>query len=95
MKGAVRLGLITILFAIAGSVMAGCQSGGDEGARSNSGGSINVAIVDTPSVKDLARLTPSLFTARSQINVNYTILDEGTLREAITAVRRLAASSTS
>jgi sorbitol/mannitol transport system substrate-binding protein len=84
MKGAVRLGLITILFAIAGSVMAGCQSGGDEGARSNSGGSINVAIVDTPSVKDLARLTPSLFTARSQINVNYTILDEGTLREAIT-----------
>jgi sorbitol/mannitol transport system substrate-binding protein len=85
MNGTVRLGLITIL---AGSVLAGCPGGGDKGARSNSGGSINVAIVDTPHSQDLARLTPSLFTAQSHINVNYTILDEGTLREVITSGAR-------
>ena len=45
------------------------------------GGTINVAIVDTPNTEDLARLTPSLFTAKSHIRVNYTILDEDTLRE--------------
>jgi sorbitol/mannitol transport system substrate-binding protein len=43
-----------------------------------------VAIVDNPNTEDLARLTPSLFTARTQIKVNYTILDEGTLREVTT-----------
>jgi sorbitol/mannitol transport system substrate-binding protein len=85
MKGSVRLGLIIILFAIGGSVLAGCSGGGDKGARSNSGGSINVAVVANPQAQDLARLTPSLFTAQSHINVNYTILDEGTLREVITS----------
>ena len=62
MKGTVRLGLITMLFAIAGSVLAGCPGGGDKGAQSNSGGSINVAIVNNPNTQDLARLTASLFT---------------------------------
>ena len=84
MIGAVRLGLIAILFAIGGPVVAGCQGGGDKGAQSNSGGSINVAIVNNPHMEDLARLTPSLFTAQSHINVNYTILAEGSLREIIT-----------
>ena len=85
MKGTVRRGLITILCAIAGTVLTGCTGGGDKGAQSNSGGSIDVAIVDTPNTQDLARLTPSLFTAQSHIEVNYTILDEGTLREVITS----------
>src|SRR4030081_3379204 len=85
MNGTVRLGLITIL---AGSVLAGCPGGGDKGARSNSGGPINVAIVANPQAQDLARLTPSLFTAQSNINVNYTILAEGTLREVITSSAR-------
>jgi sorbitol/mannitol transport system substrate-binding protein len=84
MKGTVRLSLITVLFAIAGPVLAGCSSGGGNSAQSNSGGSINVAIVQTPQTQDLARLTPSLFTAQSHITVNYTILDEGTLRDAVT-----------
>jgi sorbitol/mannitol transport system substrate-binding protein len=88
MKGSVRLGLIIILFAIGGSVLAGCSGGGDKGARSNSGGSINVAVVANPQAQDLARLTPSLFTAQSHINVNYTILDEGTLREVLTSGAR-------
>ncbi|GAA1291500.1 sugar ABC transporter substrate-binding protein [Pseudonocardia aurantiaca] len=88
MKGTVRLGLITVVFAIVESLLAGCAGGGDKGAQSNSGGSINVAIVANPQVQDLARLTPSLFTAQSHINVNYTILDEGTLREVITSGAR-------
>jgi sorbitol/mannitol transport system substrate-binding protein len=85
MKGTVRRGLIiTILCAIGGAVLAGCQGSGDTAARSNPGGSINVAIADTPHMQDLAHLTPSLFTAHRHIDVNYTILDEGTLREIIT-----------
>jgi polyol transport system substrate-binding protein len=46
---------------------------------------INVAIVASPNQQDLARLTPSLFTSKSHIKVNYTILDEGTLRDVVTS----------
>ena len=62
---------------------AGC--GGSTVKGPNDGGSINVAIVDTPNTQDLARLTPSLFTNPTHIQVNYTILDEGTLREVTTS----------
>jgi sorbitol/mannitol transport system substrate-binding protein len=48
------------------------------------GGSINVAIVDNPQMKDIAKLTPSLFTQQTGIKVNYTVLDEGTLRQVTT-----------
>jgi sorbitol/mannitol transport system substrate-binding protein len=46
--------------------------------------SISVAIVANPQMQDIASLTPSLFTAKSGIKVNYTILDEGKLREITT-----------
>ncbi|GAA1225019.1 ABC transporter substrate-binding protein [Pseudonocardia alaniniphila] len=85
MNGTVRRGLITMLAAIAATVLAGCQGDGDNDAQANSGGSIDVAIVANPQAQDLARLTPSLFTAQSHIDVNYTILDEGTLREVVTS----------
>ncbi|HEY4421110.1 MAG TPA: hypothetical protein VGN22_16420, partial [Pseudonocardia sp.] len=58
-RGTGRRDLIAILCVIAGMVLTGCAGGGDKDAQPNSGGSINVAIVDTPSVKDLALLTPS------------------------------------
>ena len=35
-------------------------------------------------MQDIAKLTPSLFTAKTGIKVNYTILDEGKLREITT-----------
>ena len=35
-------------------------------------------------MKDIAALTPKLFTAKSGIKVNYTVLDEGTLRQVTT-----------
>src|SRR5436190_16978511 len=53
-------------------------------AAGGKGGSINVAIVDNPQMKDIAALTPKLFTAKTGIKVNYTVLDEGTLRQVTT-----------
>jgi sorbitol/mannitol transport system substrate-binding protein len=80
MRGIARLGLIAAL--LVGLVLAGC---GDDDDGSGSGSdSINVAIVDNPQMKDIAKLTPSLFTKKSGIKVNYTVLDEGTLREVTT-----------
>ncbi|MFV1991849.1 MAG: sugar ABC transporter substrate-binding protein, partial [Acidimicrobiales bacterium] len=46
--------------------------------------SINVAIVGNPQMEDIASLTPELFTAKTGITVNYTILEEQTLREIVT-----------
>ena len=79
-----KLAVIAIVYAIGAVVLTGCLGGDDARDRSNRGGSINVAIVDTPNTQDLADLTPSLFTRRTHIKVSYTILDEGTLREVIT-----------
>jgi sorbitol/mannitol transport system substrate-binding protein len=46
--------------------------------------SINVAIVGNPQMEDIAKLTPELFTVHTGIRVNYTILEEQTLREVVT-----------
>ena len=46
--------------------------------------SINVAIVGNPQMEDIASLTPELFTSETGIDVNYTILEEQTLREIVT-----------
>ena len=80
-----RIACIVLLVAVAGTALAGCGGGRRAAAESPRGGSINVAIVDTPNTEDLARLTPSLFTARTHIQVNYTILDEDTLREVVSS----------
>ena len=66
------LASIAILFALGGTILAGCLGDDDEGGGSNGGGSnggvsINVAIVDTPNTQDLAHLTPSLFTDKTNI----------------------------
>jgi sorbitol/mannitol transport system substrate-binding protein len=81
--GTRRVAWITLLVAVGGTVLAGCGGGKHEASAVPSGGSINVAIVDTPNTEDLARLTPSLFTTKSHITVNYTILDEDTLRDVV------------
>jgi sorbitol/mannitol transport system substrate-binding protein len=83
MRLTVRAMLIAVAALLAGLVVAGC-GGDDDSGGGGSGGSINVAIVDNPQMKDIAKLTPSLFTKKSGIKVNYTILDEGTLREVTT-----------
>jgi sorbitol/mannitol transport system substrate-binding protein len=81
MRGIARIGLTAAL--LVGLVLAGCGGDDDDGGGSGSG-SINVAIVDNPQMKDIADLTPELFTKKSGIDVNYTILDEGTLRQVTT-----------
>jgi sorbitol/mannitol transport system substrate-binding protein len=89
MRRILRIGPAAALFAVIGAVATGCggddsNSSGSGGTPATNGGSINVAIVDNPQMKDIAALTPSLFTAKSHIKVNYTVLDEGTLREVTT-----------
>jgi sorbitol/mannitol transport system substrate-binding protein len=83
-----RLGSTAALFAVIGAVATGCGGGSSNsssgGSGSSGGGSLNVAIVDNPQMKDIASLTPSLFTKKTGIKVNYTVLDEGTLREVTT-----------
>jgi sorbitol/mannitol transport system substrate-binding protein len=95
MRGTLRLGSAAALFAVVGAVALGCggssnnkntgsSGGGSSSSGGGGGGSINVAIVDNPQMKDIAALTPSLFTAKTGIKVNYTVLDEGTLRQVTT-----------
>jgi sorbitol/mannitol transport system substrate-binding protein len=80
-----RAGCTLATLAAIGSIGAGCGSSSNNGGSSSGGSkSINVAIVDNPQMKDISKLTPSLFTAKTGIKVNYTVLDEGTLREVTT-----------
>src|SRR5438552_1665894 len=88
MRGTLRLGSAVAVVAVLGGIV-GCggsssNSGGSPASGSKNGGTINVAIVDNPQMKDIASLTPKLFTAKTGIKVNYTVLDEGTLREVTT-----------
>jgi sorbitol/mannitol transport system substrate-binding protein len=84
MRGAVRVCLIGALLAVAGVVLAGCDFLGGDDDDGSEGGSIKVAIVDNPQQRDLTKLTPSLFTDETGIEVDYSILEEGTLREVTT-----------
>ncbi|WP_420637978.1 ABC transporter substrate-binding protein [Candidatus Poriferisocius sp.] len=60
------------------------DSGSEEPAVVDQDRSINVAIVGNPQMEDIASLTPDLFTASTGIAVNYTFLEEQTLREIVT-----------
>ncbi len=99
MRGSLRLWSAATLFAVVCAIASGCGGGGSDSSSSGGsssaggspasgtsgkGGSINVAIVDNPQMKDIAALTPKLFTAKTGIKVNYTVLDEGTLRQVTT-----------
>jgi sorbitol/mannitol transport system substrate-binding protein len=89
MRGTTRLSAAAALLAVVAVVAAGCGGSDNKGKTSGGGGteqggSLNVAIVDNPQMKDIAKLTPSLFTKPTGIKVNYTILDEGTLRQVTT-----------
>ena len=56
----------------------------DETTKPDEAREINVAIVGNPQMEDIAKLTPELFTAKTGITVNYSILGEGDLREVTT-----------
>jgi sorbitol/mannitol transport system substrate-binding protein len=85
------LGSAIAVLVVVSVVAAGCGGSGSKSSTSggtsasgSKGGTINVAIVDNPQMKDIAKLTPSLFTKQTGINVKYTVLDEGTLRQVTT-----------
>jgi sorbitol/mannitol transport system substrate-binding protein len=88
MRGTTRLWWAPTLVAVLATVVVGCGGGDDSSTggspASGKGGEINVAIVDNPQMKDIADLTPKLFTQETGIKVNYTVLDEGTLRQVTT-----------
>jgi sorbitol/mannitol transport system substrate-binding protein len=94
MRGTIGLRSAAAVLAVVGVVAAGCGGGGNKSGTTSGGtpasgtktkgGTINVAIVDNPQMKDIAKLTPSLFTAKTGIKVKYTILDETTLRQVTT-----------
>jgi sorbitol/mannitol transport system substrate-binding protein len=68
--------------ALMSAVTVGC--GGSSSSGSGSKKTLTVAIVNNPFMEDIAKLTPSLFTAKTGIKVKYTIPEEGKLREIIT-----------
>jgi sorbitol/mannitol transport system substrate-binding protein len=67
------------VIAIAAAALLAATATGSPAAKT-----ISVAIVANPQMQDIASLTPSLFTAKTGIKVNYTILDEGKLRQVTT-----------
>src|SRR5581483_8549599 len=73
----VLVGLLVVGVVAVASLAASAMGG-------TSGKTISVAIVANPQMQDIASLTPSLFTAKTGIKVNYTILDEGKLRQVTT-----------
>ena len=69
--------------AATGGTSGGTSAGTGE-QPSGEGGEITVAIVGNPQMEDISELTPELFTSQTGIKVNYSVLEEGTLREVVT-----------
>jgi sorbitol/mannitol transport system substrate-binding protein len=65
------------LATVATTVLAGASVAQDEKT-------INVIMVSNPQMDDIIELTPEFFTAKTGINVEYTTLEEQTLREIVT-----------
>lgn len=69
------------------ALLASACGGGDSASGEGDGDgdrSLRVAIVGNPQMEDIASLTPELFTAETGISVEYTVLEEQTLREIVT-----------
>ena len=80
-RGTVRSRTMLVMFVVAGALAATLAA---TASAKPAAKTISVAIVANPQMQDIASLTPSLFTAKTGIKVNYTILDEGKLREVTT-----------
>jgi polyol transport system substrate-binding protein len=75
-----RTGVVALIAAVAVlAAMLATPASGRSTAKT-----ISVAIVANGQMQDIARLTPSLFTAKTGIKVKYTILDETKLRQVTT-----------
>jgi polyol transport system substrate-binding protein len=67
-----------------GGATGSAAPGASGGSAAPGSGTITVAIVDNPTMKDIEALTPDNFTATTGIKVNFVTLDEQTLREQVT-----------
>ena len=74
----------TLVVAFVGAAAVIAASFAAAASGRTTGKTISVAIVANPQMQDIASLTPSLFTSKTGIKVNYTILDEGKLRQVTT-----------
>ncbi|MPY48632.1 ABC transporter substrate-binding protein [Streptomyces acidicola] len=75
-----RLARVAVTATVAtGLVLSGCGHAGPPTGGSNGG--INVLTTDAPQMQNLKKLTKKYFTARTGINVNYTMLPENAARE--------------
>lgn len=80
-----RLVAAVATLALTATACGGDGAGSGEAAGAADGErSLNVAIVGNPQMEDIASLTPELFTAETGIDVEYTVLEEQTLREIVT-----------
>lgn len=82
--GARVLGVGLAAALLASACGTGGEPAGGDGTGGGDGGSLDVAIVGNPQMEDIASLTPELFTDETGIEVEYTILEEQTLREIVT-----------
>ena len=91
--------ILAVVMSLVAAACGGDEETSDDGTATTAGGGettaavdgdggeareISVAIVGNPQMEDIANLTPDLFTAATGIKVNYTILEEQTLREIVT-----------
>ena len=76
--------MLLATLALTASACGGGDGGADGTTARAADREINVAMVGNPQMEDIASLTPELFTGATGIKVNYTILEEQTLREIVT-----------
>ena len=83
-RGVRSAGLVAVLALVAAAAACGDDDDPDATGGGGDGGSLTVAIVGNPQMEDISALTPELFTAETGIDVEYSVLEEGTLREIVT-----------
>jgi sorbitol/mannitol transport system substrate-binding protein len=79
---ATRVGAIALTGGLVASLSA-CAGWGGGGLGGGGADSINVLMVNNPQMVDLQQLTADNFTARTGINVNFTVLPENDVRDKI------------
>jgi sorbitol/mannitol transport system substrate-binding protein len=82
-RARVRAALAATTAVILSTALTGCAGWGGGGGGSGGANSIDVLMVNNPQMIDLQRLTVDNFTAKTGINVNFTVLPENDVRDKI------------
>ncbi|GMA86865.1 hypothetical protein GCM10025868_21150 [Angustibacter aerolatus] len=70
--------------ALVATACSGAGAGSDSAGSSGGAQSINVLMVSNPQMTDIQKITADTFTKDTGIKVNYTVLDENSLRDKVT-----------